>query len=73
MPTTKKRLNISLTPELERMLEKVAKRDNVPEATKASALLELALEIEEDETYDQIAKKRDTRKSIFVSDVDAWK
>mgnify|MGYP001546733851 CR=1 FL=1 len=35
MPTTKKRVNISLAPESERLLARIAKRDNVPAATKA--------------------------------------
>jgi hypothetical protein len=73
MPTIKKRLNISLSPEAERLLTLASQRDNVPEATKASALLNLALEIEEDDALEQFAKSRDTKSATFVSHLDAWK
>jgi hypothetical protein len=73
MATTKKRLNITLPKEVEEALSFVAKRDNVPDATKATSLLTLALEIEEDAVLDHIAKKRDTKKTVYVSHKDAWK
>lgn len=73
MPTTKKRLNITLSKEVEETLEKISKRDNVPEATKAAALLSIALEIEEDEYFEKIAKLRDTKRSTFVTHKNAWK
>ena len=73
MPTDKKRLNITLSKEVEEALSFVAKRDKVPEATKAASLLSLALEIEEDAMFDAVAQKRDTKKSVFVDHNDAWK
>jgi len=72
MPTTKKRINISISPDMERALETLALRDSVPEATKAADLLRLALEIEEDAVWDTIALRRDTSKTRFVSHKKAW-
>jgi energy-converting hydrogenase A subunit M len=72
MATTKKRINISVSKEIDTVLSKLAKRDQVPQATKAEHLIQLALEIEEDQVLDVIARKRDTDKSIFVSHIKAW-
>ncbi|OGG37411.1 hypothetical protein A2110_01715 [Candidatus Jorgensenbacteria bacterium GWA1_54_12] len=71
MPTTKKRLNITLSPELERAIAALAKRDVLPQAQKATELLKIALEIEEDRVWDDIAQRRD-RKAQFVSHENAW-
>jgi len=73
MPTTKKRINISLSPAMERALEILARRDAVPEATKAADLLRSALEIEEDDVWDKLASARDTRSARFISHKNAWK
>ena len=72
MPTQKRRLNISLPQDIDRALVTIAQRDNVPQATKAIELLEHALEIEEDVIWDSIAKKRDTKKTKFLSHSNAW-
>jgi hypothetical protein len=72
MPTTKKRINISLSPDLDIMLSRVAKRDNLPEATKAVNLLEFALEIEEDLILDKIANDRDTLGARFMTHKQVW-
>ena len=72
MATTKKRINISLSSNLETMLSRIAKRDNVPQATKAVYLLGLALEIEEDIVLDKIAGERDTKNTSFLSHKKAW-
>ena len=72
MPTTKTRLNITLPKTVEKVLFKIAKRDKVPTATKASELLQLALETEEDQVWDQIASKRDTPDAKFISHDQAW-
>lgn len=72
MPTIKKRINISLTPSLNIILSRVAKRDNIPQATKALHLLQIALEIEEDITFDRIASLRDTKKARFFAHQKAW-
>ncbi len=73
MATTKKRLNISLSKELEHALASVARRDSLPQATKATHLLQLALEIEEDRVFETLARSRDTKTARFVSHEQAWK
>lgn len=72
MATAKRRINISLPDDVNNALTLLAERDNVPEATKATDLLQLALEIEEDQVWDRIASKRDTKKAHFVSPRKAW-
>ncbi len=72
MATTKKRLNITLSPELEWALAKIAKRDNVPEATKASELLHSALLVEEDSVWSRLAGERYNQKSKHMSHKEAW-
>ena len=65
MSTTKSRINISLPSEVKDALSSLAKRDQVPTATKAEHLLELGLEIEEDAAWDKIAAQRDSDKASF--------
>lgn len=72
MTTTKKRLNITLSPDLEKAISIVAKRDNVPEATKAAELLELAILIEEDVAWDLLAKDREKDGAKFITHNKAW-
>ena len=73
MTTTKKRINISVSKELNNALLKLAKRDQIPQATKAEHLLRFALEIEEDDTLNIIAVARDTSSAKFVSHKLAWR
>lgn len=73
MPTTKKRINISLSENMEVAISKLAWRDQVPEATKATELIQLALEIEEDSVWDKLATKRDAKNTTFLSHARAWK
>ena len=72
MPTTKRRINISLPKSVNTVLDKIAKRDNQPVATKALELIMYALEIEEDILWDNSAKKRDTKKAAYIAHDDAW-
>ena len=72
MPTTKTRINISLSDSLRGALAKLARRDRVPAATKAARLLEMALEIEEDQTWETIAQKRDSKNARYLSHKQAW-
>ena len=72
MATTKKRINISLPSKVDIALSKISKRDGIPTATKAVQLLKLALEIEEDQVWDSIANKRDTKNAKFASHDTAW-
>ncbi len=70
---TKKRINISVSKETDTAMIALAKRDRVPLATKASHLISLALEIEEDQVLDALASKRDTPRAKFVSHTLAWR
>ena len=72
MVTTKTRINVRLSSDVERALITLAKRDQVPEATKAAKLLRTALEIDEDVRLDVIASERDKKKVKFVSHNLAW-
>ncbi len=72
MTTTKTRINLTLPPVLEDLLQHVARRDNVPTATKAVALLALALEIEEDTLWDRLARVRDTNQIKYIPHAQAW-
>ena len=72
MPTTKTRVNITLSRPVEEALGRLARRDQIPEATKAAELLQNAIELEEDEIWDTVASRRDTQKAKFVSHKRAW-
>lgn len=72
MTTIKKRVNISLSAPIEDILTKLAKRDQVPQATKAAELVRIAIELEEDKVFDEITSKRDTKKAKFVSHKKVW-
>jgi hypothetical protein len=72
MPTSKKRVNVTLPPDIEMVLEKIAQRDNVPVATKTIELIKIAIEIEEDDIWDEIASKRDKKGTKFISHDTAW-
>jgi len=65
MSTTKSRLNISLPDDVKKALLSVAKRDQMPAATKALRLMEIGLELEEDDIWDKIAANRDRKDSVF--------
>ena len=73
MATTKKRINVTLSRDVERAITKLAKRDQVPEATKAGELIRLALEIEEDAVWDQLATERLKSSKGFISHEEVWK
>jgi len=72
MATTKRRLNISLSPELEALVSLVAKRDRMPEATKVSELLLTSLAIEEDKALSLLAEARVKEKGKRLSHTDVW-
>ena len=57
---------------LDILLSKISKRDNLPQATKALHLLEFALEIEEDVVFDKIASERDKKGVRFLKHKQAW-
>ena len=73
MATTKKRINISVSDEAHEAVSLLAKRDQVPEATKVTELLTLALEIEEDTFFAHLIKERMQKKTAWVSHEVVWK
>jgi len=73
MPTAKKRLNITLSPDIEEAVKRLAERDKLSRAGKAVELLRIALEIEEDRFWDKLANSRDRRGARFISHKKAWK
>lgn len=72
MSTLKKRVSISLSAPVEDILAKLARRDEVPQATKAAELIRMAIEMEEDQFFDLIASKRDEKGAKFASHKKAW-
>ncbi|MBI2591415.1 MAG: hypothetical protein HYW34_01930 [Candidatus Brennerbacteria bacterium] len=72
MPTIKTRINISLSDNIKEKLARLARRDRIPQATKAARLLEIALEIEEEQVWDVIAGERDTKNARYLSHKKAW-
>jgi hypothetical protein len=73
MPTTKKRLNITLSKQMQTALELLATRDNVPEATKAVELLDAAITQEEERILLEIATERDTPDATYIDEDTFWK
>lgn len=72
MATTKKRINISVSDAVEKAVATLAERDQVPQATKAGELIQLALEIEEDSYFAAVAKERLKKKVAPLSHKAAW-
>ena len=73
MATTKRRLNITLSPEVDVLISMIAKRDQVPEATKVSELLATSLALEEDRAFSLLADARMKEKNIkWLSHKDVW-
>ena len=73
MATTKRRLNISLSPDVDALISHIAKRDGVPEATKVSELLNISLALEEDKAFSILADERINEKNIKrLSHRDVW-
>ena len=72
MPTLKKRINITVSKELDNALALFAKRDHVPQATKAEEFLRIGMELEEDVLLEQIASTRYKTAGKFISHHDVW-
>ena len=73
MPTLKKRINITLSDDLIRALSALAKKEDVPVATKAKTLLEEIIEIHEDDVWNKLLKKRSMQTQKYLSHDKAWK
>ena len=72
MATSKRRLNITLPKDLSFFLKKIAIRDDVPEATKARQLIEMAMELEEDAYFSAIADRRARKSAGWMSHKEFW-
>jgi hypothetical protein len=72
MATTKKRVNISLSPQMEKIITHIAKRDNVPEATKISELLAISLDMLEDSALSLLGDIRVAEKVKYLSHEEVW-
>ena len=68
----KKRINISVSPEVNEVIHKLAERDSVTTTTKALELIKKAIQIEEDEVWEALVLKRDSRKAKYYSHQEAW-
>lgn len=73
MSTTKSRINISLTDDVKKVLDSISKRDQMPAATKAVRLMEIGMEVEEDDIWDEVAESRDNKNSTFSTHDKAFK
>lgn len=73
MSTAKSRINVSVPDDVKAALTKLAKRDQLPTATKVARLIEKGLELEEDEIWDEIAVNRDKKDSKFHTHAEAFK
>jgi hypothetical protein len=69
---TKKRINLSPEKKDFQFIEKIARRDNMPIAKKTMELLKLALSIEEDAYFSQLAEKRIQTPSQTLSSENFW-
>lgn len=72
MATNKRRLNISLSKDVETMVTTLAKRDRVPEATKISELLLISLALEEDKALSLMAESRLQDVGKKLSSKEVW-
>ena len=72
MTTLKRRLNITLTSDVEKLVSHMAKRDKVPQATKISELLKISLMLEEDKAFSILGDQRLNEKSKKLSHREVW-
>ncbi len=73
MPTTKKRLYLTLPKPVAVYLQKMSLRDEVSESQKAVQLIEKAMEIVEDEYFAAIADERRKNSKGYMSSEEFWK
>jgi len=72
MSTAKYRINVSIPDDVKLALVSLAKRDQMPTATKAEHMIEIGLEAQEDEYWDQIASMRDQRNTKFYTHAEVF-
>ena len=73
MPTSKTRINISAPKPIHQALMDLAKRDDMPIATKTLELLKFALSQEDDYVFGDVAMLRNRQTKKWISHEDAWK
>ena len=74
MTTINKRINITTDKNTRRAIIHSAKRDGVTTAAKATELIRIALELEEDLAFAKVVNERLSEKNIkWVSHKNAWK
>lgn len=73
MPTTKRRINLTLPKNVETSLIALSKHAKVPLARKALKLLEEALEIHEDQYFAKLAMQRSDKNEKLISHEQAWR
>jgi predicted DNA-binding protein len=67
MTTLKKRIQVTLNSETEKIMSAISKRDKTPIGTKAAELIEIALEIEEDAYWSKMAEERLAQTKTFYT------
>lgn len=73
MATTKERINISLKRDTREALQYMAKRDQMPLASKAAELLDVMIDIEEDRYFSKLADERlKNNKGKWLSHEAVW-
>lgn len=72
MTTIKRRLNITLSPDIDKLITHIAHRDRVPEATKISELLKISLVMEEDKAFSLLAENRLKEKGKRLTHKEVW-
>lgn len=74
MPTTKKRLNITLSEEMDKDIQALARREKVPKATITAKLIREALELQEDTVLAALAEERmRTHTGQWLSHEEVWR
>ena len=72
MPTTKKRINITVTDEVYEALGRLADERGQPVAGVGASLIEQALEYQEDVYFSRVADQRLSKKEKRLSHQKAW-
>ena len=72
MPTTKKRINITIDDELYRSLDKLSKKENGTLSSVSLRLIERAVELEEDLYFSRQAEKRLAKNEKRVPHSKVW-
>jgi len=73
MPTSKRRINLSVPAVVDTALKRLAEQEETTVASKALSLIVHALELEEDIILQNIAEGRDRKGARFVTHATAWR